>query len=110
MEPSGGTKQRRSKPDYDRVALVAAAIGATSAIAAGALFMLSRRVLEADDAPRAPALRDGGAHGPVGSSGSIRASGRDAMRDPPREWDRVDEASDQSYPASDPPNLVSHID
>jgi hypothetical protein len=25
------------------------------------------------------------------------------MRDPPSSWDKVDEASDQSFPASDPP-------
>jgi hypothetical protein len=25
------------------------------------------------------------------------------MRDPPSDWDKVDEASDESFPASDPP-------
>jgi hypothetical protein len=33
----------------------------------------------------------------------VRPAGKDAMRDPPRDWDSLDEASDQSFPASDPP-------
>lgn len=33
----------------------------------------------------------------------VRQAGRDQMRDPPREWDEVDERSDASFPASDPP-------
>ena len=40
---------------------------------------------------------------------AVRA-GPDAMRDPPKNWSRVDEALDQSYPASDPANLNPHID
>ncbi len=33
----------------------------------------------------------------------VRPAGPEAMRDPPRQWDPVDEASDESFPASDPP-------
>jgi hypothetical protein len=33
----------------------------------------------------------------------IRPAGRKAMKNPPRDWDQVDEASDESFPASDPP-------
>ncbi len=33
----------------------------------------------------------------------VRAAGPEAMRDKPRKWDGVDEASDESFPASDPP-------
>lgn len=33
----------------------------------------------------------------------IRDAGPEAMENPPECWDEVDEASDQSFPASDPP-------
>lgn len=33
----------------------------------------------------------------------VRASGPDEMRDKPASWDMVDERSDESFPASDPP-------
>ncbi|HXJ02326.1 MAG TPA: hypothetical protein VNH44_13975 [Micropepsaceae bacterium] len=35
----------------------------------------------------------------------VRSAGPDAMRDEPlREWDEVDQAADESFPASDPPS------
>lgn len=33
----------------------------------------------------------------------VRPAGPESMRDPPRRWDKVDEAVDESFPASDPP-------
>lgn len=33
----------------------------------------------------------------------VRHAGPDAMRSDPPEWDKADEASDESFPASDPP-------
>ncbi len=42
--------------------------------------------------------------GSVGGSQQIRDSGPEAMRDKPkRVWDKTDEISDESFPASDPP-------
>lgn len=84
-----------------RIALLTG-IGAACAAAAG--YFLRKRLTKPDnDEPRAPALRYGGAHGPVGHSGNVRPAGPAAMRDPPSEWTKVDEASDESFPASDPP-------
>ena len=34
----------------------------------------------------------------------VRDAGPSQMRSPPREWDIVDETSDESFPASDPPS------
>jgi hypothetical protein len=36
--------------------------------------------------------------------GSLRPAGPAEMRSPPVAWDIVDEASDESFPASDPPS------
>ncbi|MFC0199161.1 hypothetical protein [Paracoccus rhizosphaerae] len=33
----------------------------------------------------------------------VRDAGPEEMASPPRHWDRVDEMSDESFPASDPP-------
>lgn len=33
----------------------------------------------------------------------VRTAGRREMTAPPRDWDRVDEMGDESFPASDPP-------
>ena len=44
----------------------------------------------------------GGKSGPV-FAGPIRAAGPKEMRDPPQGWTTIDETSDESFPASDPP-------
>jgi hypothetical protein len=39
---------------------------------------------------------------------AIRDAGPDAMQNPPKNWDEVDEASDESFPASDPSSASGH--
>ena len=52
----------------------------------------------------AAALRDGQKPGPTDSFVQIRAAGPEGMRDKPlRPWTPLDQASDESFPASDPP-------
>jgi len=41
---------------------------------------------------------------PEGAPTTVRSAGPEAMRDPPADWNSVDEASDESFPASDPPS------
>jgi hypothetical protein len=40
----------------------------------------------------------------------VRDAGPEAMENPPKRWDEVDEASDQSFPASDAPSSYGKHD
>ena len=70
------------------------------AVGAGA-YALSRRASDRHGRGRAAWDEDqGGGAAP----NPVRDAGPEAMRDPPqRPWTSVDEESDQSFPASDPP-------
>ena len=50
------------------------------------------------DTPHAPE-KDVGSGVPT----PVRPAGPESMRDPPDKWDEVDQAEDESFPASDPP-------
>ena len=63
-----------------------------------------------EDVPAAALERGKTAPGPVGQSGAARSAGPEAMRDPPADWERIDQASDESFPASDPPAVSPHVD
>lgn len=89
-------------------AWAAAGIAAIGGMAAA---LLTRRWWSGDDDPRASALNTGRtAPGPVGQSGAARSAGPDEMRDPPSGWSKVDQAVDESFPASDPPAISPHVD
>lgn len=93
----------------EKKSAIVAGIGAVCAAAVG--FALSRRASHnRHDEGDAPALNVERPPGPVGNSGNARAAGPESMRDPPREWTGVDEASDESFPASDPPATNPHVD
>lgn len=87
------------------------AAGGAAIVAAGAAFFGSRWWRNRDqDAPAAALQRGKTPPGPLGQSGSARSAGPEAMRDPPKKWDAVDQSSDESYPASDPPAVSPHVD
>ena len=89
-------------------------IAAATAAGAGLLAAIaSRRWFrdDSDDEIYAPALSRGSRPpGPAGASSAARQAGPESMRDPPKSWSKVDEASDESFPASDPPAFAPHVD
>ena len=94
----------------DRKRTILTGLGA--ALAAGLGFLgvrLWRNRRDDHETPDA-AISGEGALGAVGTSGSARQAGAEQMRDPPEEWTKVDEASDESFPASDPPAVNPHVD
>jgi hypothetical protein len=95
---------------WNRKTSIIAAAGAAVVGLGAALF--ARRWWRGDQGERpAPATARGKtAPGPVGQSGGGRSAGPEAMRDPPAEWERTDQASDESFPASDPPAVSPHVD
>lgn len=67
-------------------------------------FLVTRLLRRADRGAGRPAFSPRVASDiPDETPAPVRPGGPEAMRDPPRRWDAADEASDQSFPASDPP-------
>ncbi len=64
-----------------------------------------RRRATAPETPVAPPAALARLPGETGGFSQVRAAGPEEMRDPEDRWSSVDEASDESFPASDPPAL-----
>ena len=94
LRPSGqGAVAGRKGAEQMRMILAFFALGAGA-------YVLSRRASNRADGTRAAFADDQ----PAGNGNPVRDAGPEAMRDPPAApWSAVDEASDQSFPASDPP-------
>ena len=50
---------------------------------------------------KAAAFKDGKKPGPADSETQVRPAGPESQKNPPKKWDKVDEAADESFPASD---------
>jgi hypothetical protein len=72
-------------------------MAAAGALLAGAFLLMTGRD------PRHPRLARGGGRSGSRPPAKVRQAGTKEMEDPPATWDRVDETSDESFPASDPP-------
>ncbi len=93
--------------ERNRTTAILATIGA--AAAGYGLVTLFRRLSGGGDrhAPTVSARED---HVSSSDVNATRSAGPGAMRDPPKSWDRVDEAVDESFPASDPAPALSRVD
>ena len=69
--------------------------------AAGLAGYVIYRLVKRDEHSGRVAFADGETDG--ANFAKVRNAGPEAMRMDPPEWDRADEASDESFPASDPP-------
>ena len=86
------------------------AVGAAALAGLGAALFIRRQRRDSEEVPANATARGKTAPGPVGKSGAARSAGPEAMRDPPKDWEKVDQAVDESFPASDPAPVSPHVD
>lgn len=67
--------------------------------------MTSHHTEEHKKPEKAPAFKDKQKPGPKEADVQVRPAGPGAQRHRPKKWDKVDEAADESFPASDPPAI-----
>lgn len=72
------------------------------AFAGAAAYALYRYVTRQNEHDSRVAFASGETSGP--NFAKVRNAGPAGMRSDPPEWDKADEASDESFPASDPPS------
>lgn len=96
----------------NRTILAASAAAGAAAVGLGAALFGRRwwRGRTVDESEAAALQRGKTEPGHAGQSGAARAAGTEEMRDPPEQWEKVDETSDESFPASDPPPVGSRVD
>jgi hypothetical protein len=63
--------------------------------------MTDRQKADAKKTEHAAAMKDGKKPGPKESPVQVRNAGKEAQADKPEQWDSLDEAVDESFPASD---------
>lgn len=112
-ETKGGaaTESGKSAMSWNRNRTILAAAGAAVVGLGAALFGRRWWRGRTEAEPEAAALQQGKTEpGHAGQSGAARSAGTEEMRDPPEQWESVDETSDESFPASDPPPVGSKVD
>ena len=113
-QPKSKTKTKQNKsarmaedtlpaPTQDAlITLGKIALGA-AAVTSAAVYTWRRMRADAGDQGGAAAFAPG--EQAKGNFDQTRSAGPEAMRDHPEEnWDKVDQAADESFPASDPPS------
>ena len=70
---------------------------------AGAAGYAIWRAVQKNKTEQAPAAFAQGEE-PGGNFSQVRSAGVEGMRADPKRWDKIDQASDESFPASDPPS------
>lgn len=77
---------------------------ATGGVAVAAALLSGAFLLMTGRDPRQPRLaRRSHRAAPRPPKAPVRQAGPEEMENPPKTWDEVDQASDESFPASDPP-------